>query len=183
MATHKGRLERCAMRSTTPWSSVCVACVLLGSPVAPDSSRVRPVSDFEATVVREGLCVSPTLRALADRLDASDLTVHVSVTRFRDRRLAGGLRFLAATPTDRVLLIQIAFGLDRYARIAMLGHELQHAVEMAETARIRDQEGFRRFYASHGVAAFESAYETDAARQAEIAIRKELTRTSLHGCY
>jgi hypothetical protein len=70
--------------------------------------------------------------------------------RSRDR-LAGGLRFLAATATDRVLLIEIAFGLDRYARIAMLGHELQQAVEVAETAQIRDQEGFRRFYASHSV--------------------------------
>src|SRR5262249_51768649 len=104
--------------------------------------------------------------------------------RFADRRLAGGIRVLAATPTDRVLLIEIAFGLDRYARIAMLGHELQHAVEVAETAQIRDEEGLRRFYALHGVAgAIELAYETDAARQAEIAIRKELARTSLHHCY
>jgi hypothetical protein len=121
---------------------------------------------------------------LADRLDASDLTVHVSVKRFLDRRLAGGLRFLAATPTDRVFLIEIAFGLDRYARIAMLGHELQHAVEVAEASQIRDEDGFRRFYASHGVAgAIERGYETDAARQAEIAVRKELTRTSLRRCY
>src|SRR5262249_56162297 len=94
-------------------------------PGALGGSRLRPVRAFEAAVIREGLCVSPTLRALADRLDASDLTVHVSVKRFPDGRLAGGLRFLAATPTDRVLLIEIAFGLDRYARIAMLGHELQ----------------------------------------------------------
>jgi hypothetical protein len=57
-------------------------------------------------------------------------------------RLAGGLRFLAATPTDRVLLIEIAFGLDRYARIAMLGHELQHAVEVAETARSATRKAF-----------------------------------------
>ena len=137
------------MRSTGPWRSVCFACALLGGAVPPDGSRLRPVSAFEAAVIRDGLCVSPTLRALADRLDTSDLTVHVSVKRFSDRRLAGGLRFLAATPTDRALQIEIAFGLDRYARIAMLGHELQHAVEVAETAQIRDQEGFRRFYASH----------------------------------
>jgi hypothetical protein len=172
------------MRRTTPWRSVYFACVLLGSPVASDASQLRPVSAFEAAVIREGACVSPTLRALADRLDASDLTVHVSVKRFADRRLAGGLRFLAATPTDRVLLIEIAFGLDRYARIAMLGHELQHAVEVAETAQIRDKEGFRRFYALHGVGgAIEGGYETDAARRAEIAIRKELARTSQHRCY
>jgi len=158
--------------------------VLLGSPVTADAGRLLPVSAFEDAVIREGLCVSPTLRALAARLDGSDLTIHVSVQPFRDRRLAGGLRFLAATPTDRVLLIEIAFGLDRYARIAMLGHELQHAVEVAETAQIRDQEGFRRFYASHGVVgAIECGYETDAARQAEIAIRKELARTSPHRCY
>jgi hypothetical protein len=172
------------MRRTTPWTSVCFACVLLGSPIASDGSELRPASAFEAAVIREGVCVSPTLRALADRLDASDLTVHVSVKRFTDRRLAGGLRFLAATPTDRVLLIEIAFGLDRYARIAMLGHELQHAVEVAETAQIRDESGFRRFYALHGVeGAIECSYETDGARQAEIAIRKEMARTSLHRCY
>ena len=171
------------MGRATPWRSVCFACVLLGSPVASDGSQLRPVSAFEDAVVREAVCVSPTLRALADRLYGSDVTVHVSVRRFADRRLAGGLRFLAATPTDRVLLIEIAFGLDRYARIAMLGHELQHAVEVAETDQIRDNEGFRRFYALHGAAgAIEGGYETDAARQAEIAIRKELARTSLHRC-
>jgi hypothetical protein len=172
------------MGRATPWRSVCFACVLLGSPVASDGSQLRPVSAFEDAVVREAVCVSPTLRALADRLDRSDLTVHVSVRRFADRRLAGGLRFLAATPTDRVLLIEIAFGLDRYARIAMLGHELQHAVEVAETAQIRDKDGFRRFYAKRGIeGAIERGYETDAARQAEIAIRKELARPSLHRCF
>jgi len=172
------------MRRAASWRSVYFACVLLGGPVAPAGSRLRPVSAFEAGVVREGLCQSPTLRALADRLDASDLTVHVSVTRVPDRRLAGGLRFLAATPTDRVLLIEIAFGLDRYARIVMLGHELQHAVEVAETSQIRDKESLRRFYASHGVAgAIEGGFETDAARLAEIAIRKELTRTSHPRCH
>src|SRR5689334_20087392 len=172
------------MHHTTAWRSVYFACALLGSPVASDASQLRPASAFEAAVIREGACVSPTLRALADRLDASDLTVHVSVKPFADRRLAGGLRFLAATPTDRVLLIEIAFGLDRYARIAMLGHELQHAVEVAETPQIRDNEGFRRFYASHGMpGAAEFAYETDAARQVEVAIRTELARTSLHRCY
>ena len=135
-------------------------------------------------MIRDGVCMSPTLRALADRLDTSDLTVHVSVKPFADRRLVGGLRFLAATPTDRVLLIEIGFGLDRYARIAMLGHELQHAVEVAETSQIRDKEGFQRFYALHGVrGAIECGYETEAARQAETAIRKELARTSLHRCY
>ena len=171
------------MRSTL-WGSVYFACVLLGGSVAPDGTRLRPVSAFEAAVIHDGLCVSPTLRALAGRLDASDLTVHVSVKRFPDCRLAGGLRFLAATRTDRVLLIEIAFGLDRYARIAMLGHELRHAVEVAETTQIRDEEGFRRFYALHAIeGAIECAYETDAARQAEIAIRKELARTSLSRCY
>src|SRR5215471_21791195 len=98
------------MRCTTPWRSVFFACVLLGSPIASDGSQLRPVSAFEAAVIREGVCMSPTLRALADRLDASDLTIHVSVRRFADRRLAGGLRFLAATPTERVLLVDIAFG-------------------------------------------------------------------------
>ncbi len=171
------------MRHTTPWRFVYFACMLLGGPVASNGSPLRPVSAFEATVIREGRCVSPTLRALSDRLDASDLTVHVTVKRFADRRLTGGLRFLAATPTDRVLLIEIAFGLDRYARIAVLGHELQHAVEVAETAQIRDKESFRRFYASHGVVgAIESAYETAAARQAESAIHRELTQTSLRNC-
>jgi hypothetical protein len=171
------------MRRATLWRSVYFAFVLLGSPIASEGSQLRPVGAFEAAVIREGVCVSPTLRALADRLDASDLSVHVSVKRFADRRLAGGLQFLAATPTDRVLLIEIAFGLDRYARIAMLGHELRHAVEVAETAQIRDKEGFRRFYALHGVGgAVEGGYETDAARRAEIAIREELARASLHRC-
>lgn len=141
-------------------------------------ARLRPASSFEAGLIEEGLCRSATLRSLVATLGTSDLIVYVNVRRLSSRGLAGGLQFVAATATSRVLRVLIGLTVDRTARIALLGHELQHAVEVADAPDIRSGTAFDHYYRAHGVpGATQHAYETETARLAEARIRGEVAES------
>ena len=141
-----------------------------------DVSRIRPATGFETGVIQEGLCSSATFRSLVDRLQTSDLIVYVAIRRLPDRRLTGSLEFLGATATHRVLRVVTTFPLDRVSRVAVLGHELQHALEVADAAEIRSSKTFDAYFRAHGLpGAIDSGYDTGAARLTEIRIRHELS--------
>ena len=139
------------------------------------TSRIRPASDFEAGVIADGVCRSETLRSMVETLQTSDVIVYVTMRPVSDRAVAGGLEFLGATTTDRILRAVIAFPLDRISRMAMLGHELHHAIEVANNAAVRNRRAFDDFYKSHGIqGATQVAHETEAARQAQWRVRAEV---------
>jgi hypothetical protein len=140
-------------------------------------ARLRPNGALERQMIAEGLCGSATFRSLADAIQRSDVIVYVSMRPMRDRHVNGHLEFMAATATDRLLRAVIAFPLDRVARIAALGHELQHAVDVASDARIRSGQAFAEYFSAHGrPSSAGMGYETDAARRAELQIRVDLAR-------
>jgi hypothetical protein len=141
--------------------------------------RLRPEGSFERRVIAEGLCGSATFRTLVDTIQRSDVIVYVSMKWLGDRRLRGRLDFLTATATDRVLRAVFSFPLDRETRIAVLGHELQHAVEVAVAPDIRTRGAFAAHYRAHGrPVRIESGYDTDAARRVELQIRVDLARAA-----
>jgi hypothetical protein len=145
-------------------------------------ARLRAASSFEAGLIEEGLCRSATVRSLVATLKTSDLIVYVNVKRLSSRGLAGGLQFVVATTTSRVLRVVIGLTVNRTARIALLGHELQHAVEVAGAPDIRSAQALDDFYRSHGVpGATQHAYETETARLTEERIRREAA-DSLTAC-
>jgi hypothetical protein len=133
-------------------------------------------------MLEEGLCSSATFRSLVATLKRSDLIVYVSVKRLSSRRLAGGLQFVAATATSRILRAVIGLTVDRTERLALLGHELQHAVELAGAPNIRSSTAFADYYRLHGVpGATQHAYETEAAHSTAERIRREAAE-SLTAC-
>jgi hypothetical protein len=140
-----------------------------------ESPRVRPASVRIAKLLLDGLRQSRTLRAVVEALQTSDAVVYVSMQpNLRDRigsvqwiAGAGGLRYLqaivAATASDR-------------AMIAALGHELEHAREVAETTFVTDAASFSALYRSigeraHGV---QGAWETARAYEVGERIAREL---------
>ena len=153
----------------------CQAQTASGSVTEP-ASRLRPASTFVAGVIEEGICRSATLRSMVATLQTTDLIVYVTMAPLSDRRVGGGLQYVGVTATDRVLRIVLRFSLDRTARMAMLGHELQHAIEVASAPEIRSQKTLEDYYRAHGVpGATESTYETDAAHRMEFRVREEVT--------
>jgi hypothetical protein len=83
--------------------------------------------------LEQGARVSPTLRGLVDRLEASDVIVYLMFDRRASPNTAGHISILTTAGGRRYLRVSI----DRHnagcQRIAILGHELQHAIEIAES--------------------------------------------------
>ena len=81
----------------------------------------------------------------------------------------GRLVFVRAASRRRILRIAINQRLAPSHRAALLGHELQHAVEVAHAPSVVDQASFSDLYEQIGYKASDrsekACYETDAARR------------------
>src|SRR5262249_50209127 len=84
-------------------------------------ARVRPEDDTARAIIRDGIESSPTVAALVDSLERSNVIVYVRTVPGLHRR--GMLTLLAHTDLVTYLLVRLDPGLTRRDRIATLGHE------------------------------------------------------------
>ena len=141
---------------------------------------VRTTSSRLAGLIRDGVRFSPTFQTLADRLCRSDLIVYVDVEHFPPHGLEGRLTFVGSAPGARYVRIRVASVPDAARQIAIIGHELQHAVEIADHPAIVDEQSLGREYARIGYSgnAFvphTQTFDTEAAIKAGKRVLQELT--------
>jgi hypothetical protein len=146
----------------------------------PDSPR-RPIRSTDRRLrmlLDEGLRSSPTLRALVARLSRSDVVVYLRCDEASGPNAAGRLTFVSSAGGHRYVVVRMA----RFARaqqIAIMAHELQHAVEIADTPAIVDGESLAREYHRIGYVNAASAlpgiaFDTQAAVRAGEQVLREL---------
>jgi hypothetical protein len=139
--------------------------------------RVRLSDRRMLPVVDAGRDRSPSFRALIEQLDATDVVVHVQCARLRSR-LDGELTFLAAAGGLRHVLVRIRWDLPLDRTIAVLGHELQHALEVARNPDIVSAATMARAYERFGFArhrGFDRVdFDTMAAIDTGVTIAREL---------
>jgi len=163
-----------------------VACALALFFVATSSptplvSHVRSTDRALTAQLADGCRRSPTMRALVERLDASDLFVHVEA----GRRLGGGyLQFAESTAHGRYARVIVDVDLDVSQLIAVIAHELRHATEIAEAPEIVDRASFQAFYERIGTrrtrcSSGPACYETAAAEDAAAAVFREICGRSV----
>jgi len=171
--------------------AVIVACTLaLAFDGAPsDSSVARGVmSEAVAYHVRTtdprvqswldlGAAESPTFRDLLARLGESDLIVHVQVV--DHLKVAGQTYFVAAAGGVRYVRIELMAMRDPREIVALIGHELQHAVEIADAPRVRDRQSLAQFYRMMSVNPASDVYDSADARVIEDRVRREMA-ASVH---
>jgi hypothetical protein len=80
---------------------------------------------------------SPTFRAIVDRLGVSDLIVYVSRGALRGQA-AASTQLLSAAGGYRYVRVTIELDPDTDVAVAMLGHELRHALELADAPWVVD---------------------------------------------
>jgi len=155
-----------------PAAACCAAVLLLtghpgggiasGADTEVVGSHVRGMSEASRQLIDRAIAASPTLAGLAAALDGSDVIVLVEVT-LRPDGIAAGIRFLATTGEARVLLIRLDRLRSSLEQIEWLGHEMQHAVEVAGSAA-RTPAGFESLFRRIGRrAGTANRFETDAA--------------------
>lgn len=122
---------------------MCGVVCLADGPVSV--GRVRALDPWAVESLRRVATRSPLARQLIHRLDRSNVIVHVVTDLGMPAHLAGTTRFVAQRAGYRYVRVTIDRQLLPDARAAILGHELQHALEIA-VSDAADHDGVRRLY-------------------------------------
>jgi hypothetical protein len=136
---------------------------------------VRPVRDLQSFVA-DAARRSSTIRELLDRLEDLDVTIYIRRSRFVPVNLEGRVGLMSVVGPHRYLIIELAVGRADINQISILGHELFHAVEIAEEPSIVDTRTLAAFYSQAGMQvgeergrrAFETAGAAAAGRRTQL---------------
>lgn len=141
---------------------------------APDR-RVRVTDARLRSLLAEGLNRSRTFEALVTALNRSDVIVYIESVMVLPKGTMGRLAMMPPAGGFRYLRVQIRAELSRREAIALIGHELQHAMEIAMATDVRDASSMIRLYERIGHAsAGEHSYDTEAAQDTGRIVRREL---------
>jgi hypothetical protein len=160
-----------------------VLAVALGSPsvAAQSAAHVRSTDRSILDLLREGSTRSATFRDLVVGLEATDVIVYVERGVCAFGRLEACLPHQIAVAGDvRYLRIIVdPSKLTTAQAVVLIGHELQHAYEVATARRVRTPDDliqlFRRIGTSpHCPAGLRECYETTAARRVGQRIQDDL---------
>jgi hypothetical protein len=167
--------------------SLAAVFILLSVVVAPAFARTAPVSNLRTQdaalrrLIDAGIAGSPSLQALAADLARTDVIVYVSCD-FLPLGTNGRLTFTTAVDGWRYLHIQLDWHLSSQRRLSTLGHELQHALEIAGTPSVVDAESMARAFTDMGFGRrdviTQQVYDTQAAVDAGERVWAELSAAS-----
>jgi hypothetical protein len=126
-------------------------------------------------MLRIGLQRSPTFASLMAQLNDTDVIVYLEPVQTLPTALSGRLLLLPHDTSQRYLRIQVLATLGRTELIALIGHELRHALEVANAPNVRDESALIQLYEHIGHRYTKGhQYDTNAAQDAGRAVRKEL---------
>ena len=135
----------------------------------------RPVDTWSDAAFALARQRSALVRAMVSELEGSNVIVHIESSRLLPAGVGGITRFVTSQGGYRYVRITLSISLPPSDRVAILGHELQHAIELARATAI-DTPGLRRFFAREGAFAVrgDDFLETREAVWVEKRIRREL---------
>jgi|SRR5689334_12192068 len=173
-------------------SRVCTFFILLtlSTPIAvahaqdaATASHVRGTDEASTMLIRDLAARSATGRDLVDQLDRSDLVVYVRRRLFATAMLTGRIGFVRGDCRRRYVAVEIAAPRNYVEELASLGHELQHAVEIAGEPDVCDASALAELYTRIGDpverwGGMADSFETRTAFETGIRVRRELLQTA-----
>jgi hypothetical protein len=143
------------------------------------ASHIRTTDDRLRRLLEQGTRTSPTLRTLVHRLLDSDVVVYLWCEGSSPAIPDGRLTFVSSVGGRRYVVVRLVRLASRERQIAILAHELQHAVEIADAPDVIDhaslEHEYRRIgYVSAGSMAEAISFDTTAAVQAGISVLREV---------
>lgn len=160
--------------------SVIAAAPAPGEParVAADplGSHVRGTTPDINALIARGAARSPTFKRLIEELNKSDVVVYLDTRATLPVGLEGRLMFMTTAGGVRYLHAQVASGLGFESMIAVAGHELQHALEVAASPSVRCGDTMRALYQRIGErTGTPDRYDTAGAKSTGRRVRAELS--------
>jgi hypothetical protein len=142
--------------------------------IANPKARVRAMQPRIEKLLATGMERSPSFRRLVHRLEQSDVIVYIDARYDLREGVGASMRFLATSASDRFVKIQLDARHNSHMLVALLGHELQHAVEVADNAAIRSADDLRVYYRDTGLRTGPDSFDSEAAREMGYLVRAEL---------
>ena len=135
--------------------------------------HVRPAARSAGRLIESARSRSATVVRLIRELEETDAIVYVQLSALPHVQ-SGSTRLAAVTSRGRFLRIIINARLHSWEQVQMLGHELQHALEIAGAADVTTVAKLRELYQSIGIPGMkEDQYETYEAQRIEALVRAE----------
>jgi len=141
------------------------------------AAHVHLLTPVARQLVHDGLLGSPTFRALVRELGDTDIVVIVETGRWEpeEGRCHANLRFIGGGLDARFVRVWVdAWWRTRREQIALLAHELRHAVEIGVEPDARNATAVTALYRRIGHETSDRGFETLAAPKTESAVRAEL---------
>jgi hypothetical protein len=141
-----------------------------------DTPNLRPLDKASGALLADAQQKSATVRELVDKLDAGNVVVYLNVAPLNRYTPESGLRYVSTTKYQRFVLVTIAEDATAARRIELLGHELQHAIEVAGTPWVTSDSLLQSMMTMVGWRDSTRArgYETTAAEVTERQVRRDL---------
>ena len=108
------------------------------------AGNIRASDEELVALLEEGIKRSQTFKGIVDRLSKSDVILYVRPDVTAKNNTATRLTFLAAKGGYRYLVIRVAAGRSKEQQMATLGHEMQHAVVIADAASVVDSQSLKK---------------------------------------
>jgi hypothetical protein len=151
--------------------SVASCVVLFGHPAAAETpaagfhTHMRPAGAHLRAMMSLGMDVSPTFRAIVDRIESSDVVVYVSFRVVRAGQIDGHSSVMGVAAGRRYLQVVIDPRVMGLPLLGLLAHELQHIAEIADEPSVVDDRSLAAFYRRVGfsVSAQGNRFESAAA--------------------
>jgi hypothetical protein len=166
------------------YAAMLLACALGTGNASADTSRpfthdnpqvrVRPTSALARKVIDAGLARSITFRRLVQHLESSNVIVYVQMRPNMPSNIGGLLEFMGRAGSNRYLRVTVGSLHHQSVVVALLGHELQHAAEVADAPDVQSPDEFAAFYRRIGVSTGVGRYDSLAAESAGRTVRAEL---------
>ena len=128
----------------TPSAAGSTVATFNGAGANAWATNVRASDNELVALLSDGVKKSATLRALTERLSKSDVIVYVRPDVLSRNANQGHLSFLSSSGGYRYLVVHLPVGQSKQQQIAMLGHELQHAVVIADAPSVTDSDTLRK---------------------------------------
>jgi hypothetical protein len=138
-------------------------------------AHVRGLTPEMVRLIDHGTQRSATFKSLVTALNNSDVVVYLGTSMRLPKGVDGRLVFMTSAGGVRYLYAEVIAGLSLNELVATVGHELQHALEVATHAEVRDAASLASLYERIGIPSHtKNRYDTVAAQSAGRRVRAEL---------
>ena len=136
--------------------------------------HVRAENASALDALSQGYRRSSTFASIVDRLETTDVVAYVTIVPQLPAPLRARSEMVTAAASRRYVRIEVAAATRPDETVALVAHELRHALEIADAADVIDETTMERLYRRIGTQSGPRMFETEGAVDTEYQVRKEL---------